>query len=223
MSRKPLSDSEEKIPNRKAPNRKVPNRKAPKDYAPSLEVSEVAEPVRPYSASSSSLPSQVAQQVLARLDQLEARYAALGRSLGDLGSVEELADRMIAAVPSPSPWSELGAFYSTTKVSKLLGSISRQAVADRRARHTLLALKTADNAWVYPEFQFDEHNQVLKGLPEVLRILMASEVDEWTLASWLTSRMRSLEDQSPIDWLRSGRDRSTLLTFAKDAAQRFSQ
>ena len=190
------------------------------------EGSEVAEPAAQYvsgQGAPASMPSQVARQVLSRLDELEARYAEHGRSLRDLGSPEEVADRMIAAVPSPSAWSELGPFYGTSRVAKLLGGISRQAVADRRARHTLLALKTADGAWVYPEFQFDDHHAVLEGLPEILKILSASEVDEWTLASWLTSRLRSLEDRSPIDWLRTGGELDQLLDIARDAARRFAQ
>lgn len=200
-------------------------------YEQQPEPLEVAEPASAYRVESaapelpglSSIPSQVARQVLTRLDELEAKYAASGLSLGDLGSVEELADRMIAAVPSPSPWSELGPFYTTSRVAKLLGGISRQAVADRRARHTLLALKTAEHAWVYPEFQFDEHNDVLAGLPEILKILSASEVDEWTLASWLTSRLRSLADRSPIDWLRIGGARDLLVSVAQDTARRFAR
>lgn len=67
-----------------------------------------------------------------------------GRSLEELGSPEELAERMVATVPEPSPWGELGPFYSTRKVAKLLGGVSRQAIADRRKRGTLLGLRTAD-------------------------------------------------------------------------------
>lgn len=183
---------------------------------------EIAEPAARYDAQP-SLPLAVARQVLHRLDALEARYSEQGRSLADFGSAEELAKRMVATVPSPSPWGELGPFYSTSGVSKLLGGVSRQAIADRRKRETLLALRTADDAWVYPAFQFDDRQTVLEGLPEIWKILRSSGVDGWTLASWLTSPMRSLEGRSPIDRLRRGEDRETLLLLARDAARRFSQ
>ena len=32
----------------------------------------------------------------------------------------------------------------------------------------MLALRTADGAWVYPAFQLDEHNRVVAGLADVL-------------------------------------------------------
>ena len=165
----------------------------------------------------------VAQRVLDRLQELEAKYAEQGRSLADLGSAEDLAKRMTAAVPAPSPWAEIGPFYGTTSVSRLLGGISRQAISDRRKRGTVLGLKTADGAWVYPTFQFDDHHAVLEGLPEVWKILRASGADEWTLASWLTSSLATLEQHSPIDWLRLGENREALLTAARDAARRFAQ
>lgn len=97
----------------------------------------LVEPAHPY-------PEQVADLVLRELGDLEARYAERGRSLSELCPPEELAERMVATVPLPSPWGELGPFYSTGKVARLLGGISRQAIADRRKRGTLLGLQTID-------------------------------------------------------------------------------
>ncbi|HYZ99081.1 MAG TPA: hypothetical protein VE575_10055, partial [Acidimicrobiales bacterium] len=75
-----------------------------------------------------------------------------GRKPGDLGDPDELAARMLAAVPQPSPWQELGPFYTTSGLARLL-SVSRQAIEERRRRRTILALRTADRVWVYPAFQ----------------------------------------------------------------------
>lgn len=195
--------------------------------------SEVAQHVAVYDAGFGPLPTRsgtergllacVVERVASGLAQLERRYSGQGRSLAELGSAEVLAERMVAALPSPSPWGELGPFYSSAKIAQILGGISRQAVADRRGRGTLLGLKTADGAWVYPAFQLDEHNAVLSGLPDILKILTASGVDEWTLASWLTSTMGSLGDLSPVEWLRQAKDLATLRTVAEDAARRFAQ
>lgn len=195
--------------------------------------SEVAQHVAGYDADFSAPPAWhdsdrgllagVVERVASGLAELERRYSGQGRSLAELGSAQALAERMVGALPSPSPWGELGPFYSSAKIAQILGGISRQAVADRRGRGTLLGLKTADGAWVYPAFQLDEHNAVLSGLPEILKILTASGVDEWTLASWLTSPMGSLGELSAVEWLRQGKGRAILRTVAEDAARRFAQ
>jgi len=131
--------------------------------------------------------------------------------------------RTIAAV-SLSRWDEhLGPFYSARQVARLLGGISRQAVAGRRERGTLLGLKTADGRVVYPTFQFGEANRLIPGLAEVIRCFRRSEVEAWILASWLVSPLRSLEGQSVLEWLRSGKDLQPLLVLARDAARRFAQ
>lgn len=165
----------------------------------------------------------VASEIARRLSSLEAAYAERGSSLAELGSASDLAERMLAAVPSPSLWNDvLGPFYGSAQVARLLGGISRQAVADRRERGTLLGLKTADGAWVYPTFQFGPDNEVLPGLAEVTRILAASGIDEWTLAGWLTSSLAALGNRTPIAWLRERQSRASVLACAHDAARRFA-
>ena len=58
-----------------------------------------------------------------------------------------------------------GPFYSTAGLARVLGGVSRQAIEERRRRRTVLALRTADDAWVYPAFQLDEHNRVMRAWP----------------------------------------------------------
>lgn len=186
--------------------------------------SEVAQPVAEYVSEPVSYPEHVAWLVGQELRRLEARYAGRGRSLADLGPPREVAERMVATLPSPSRWDDLlGPFYGPGQVAAMLGKISRQAVADRRQRRTLLGLKTVDGHWVYPVFQFDRHNEVLAGLPEILQILAASGLDDWSLAGWLMSPLRSLRGCTPVDWLRSGEDSATLVAVTRDAAHRFAQ
>jgi|SRR6185436_5071666 len=121
-------------------------------------------------------------------------------------------------------WNDLlGPFYSTAQVAKICGGISRQALADRRERRTILGLKTADGVVVYPSFQFDETNRVLSGLSEVLQCFRGAEVDDWTLAGWLVSPLQALDGRSAMDWLRSGRELEPVLVLARDAARRFSE
>lgn len=171
-----------------------------------------------------TLVDEVTQQIRQGLKERVSLFIAHGRSLGEIGSPEELARRMLEAVPVPSRWDDLlGPFYSTGQVGRLLGGVSRQAVADRRERRTVLGLKTADGVMVYPTFQFDQHNQVLAGLPEVLQCFRGTEVDDWTLAGWLISPLKALDGHSASEWLRLKRPLEPLLVLARDAARRFSQ
>ncbi len=186
--------------------------------------SEIAEPAGNYRLDEMPYPEHVAWLVGQELKRLETRYAGQGRSLAELGAPQVLAERMVSTLPDPSPWDDLiGPFYRSAQVARVLGGISRQAVADRRLRRTLLGLKTADGYWVYPVFQFDRRNRVLSGLPELLRILAASGIDDWSLAGWLASPLRWLGGRTPIEWLRSERDAETLRAITRDAARRFAQ
>lgn len=167
-------------------------------------------------------------QVTTRLRRgLEVRisdYAEHGRSLNELGSADELAARMLQAVPAVSRWNDvIGPFYGTTQVTKLCGGISRQALADRRERRTILGLKTSDGVVVYPAFQFDAKNQILGGLSEVLQSFRGVDVDDWTIAGWLVSPSRNLDGRSVVEWLRQGRDLEPAIALARDAARRFSE
>jgi hypothetical protein len=131
---------------------------------------------------------------------------------------------MLAVVPTPSPWNEvLGPFYDSRRVAELLGGISRQAVSERRWRRTLLALKTADGVFVYPSFQFDDRNEVLAGLSEVIQCFDPERVDEWTVAGWLVAHHEALGGDSVIARLRRGGELENLLVLARDAAQRFAE
>lgn len=157
------------------------------------------------------------------LESVAADYEERGRSLRELGSAKEIAARMLATVPSPSRWDEaLGPFYSTSKVAQILGSVSRQAIADRRKRRTLLGLRTADGVFVYPVFQFDDRNEVLDGWSDVLQAFDPNDVDDWTLAAWLAAKRKALDGLSVVEWLRSGRPKETVLSLARAQAARYA-
>jgi hypothetical protein len=165
----------------------------------------------------------VAKHVRRALAGLAESYAEKGRSLEDLGTAEEIAKRMLATVPAPSDWDELlGPFYSTSKVAQLLGNVSRQAIAERRERRTLLGLRTAEGSYVYPAFQFDAHNEVLPGLADVLQCFDPKDVDAWTVAGWLVSSQRSLSGRSVIEALTSGREREKVVALAGAQAARYA-
>jgi hypothetical protein len=172
---------------------------------------------------SSTLIDKITQQVREGLVERFSSYADQGRSLEGIGEPEDVARRMLATIPSPSRWDDLlGPFYSGAQIAELLGGISRQAVADRRERGTLLGLKTADGLVVYPTFQLDPRNKVLPGLPEILQCFRGGGADDWTVAGWLVSPLAPLDGRSVVQAIRDGEDLKLLLALARDAARRFS-
>jgi hypothetical protein len=174
-------------------------------------------------STSSGYPRTVGEHVRKALEGLDEAWRAQGRSLAELGTPEELAGKMLALVPEPSPWdAALGPCYSSRGVARLLGGVSRQAVAERRARRRLLGLRTADGELVYPAFQFDSRGQVVSGLAEVLACFASAPVDDWTVAGWIAMSHASLEGSSVAAWLQHGGDLGVAVALARDAARRFS-
>jgi len=167
------------------------------------------------------IPHQIAALVESRLAALSERYAQYGRSLDDIGSPEELADQMVALVPKPSAWDEaIGPFYTTSSVGAILGGISRQAVADRRRRHTVFALQTSEGDWVYPAFQFRSDGSVISALGSMQQRIADGLVDGWTLAGWLTANHASLGGVSVVEWIRNGGDEGVVDSLASDLEER---
>jgi hypothetical protein len=161
----------------------------------------------------------VADDVRRRLlEQLNSTDGAT--ALAVLGAPAEAADLMVSALPQPSPWTDaVGPVYRTPAVRRLLGGVSRQALVDRARRHTLLALRTADDHLVWPTFQF-EGSHPLAGLARVLGAF-DRDVDEWTLASWLRAGQPALDHQSVVHWLRAGGDVDRAVAVAAATAARW--
>ena len=113
---------------------------------------------------------------------------------------------MVAAVPERSPWNELGPFYSTRGVARVLGGVTRQAVEERRRRRRLIALRTKEGTWLYPAFQFDAHQRLVATVVDAHRRLVASGIDEWTAASVLLGPQPELGGRSVRDHLAAGLD-----------------
>ncbi len=166
---------------------------------------------------------RVSHRVTEGLAQRLVALRELGHDADDLGDPDDLAARMLATVPEPSPWAELGPYYSTTGIARVLGGVSRQAVEERRRRRTILALRTADDVWVYPAFQLDGHNQVLRGLADVLaRFRPQTGDDEWMIASFLAAPQPGLGGLSVVDHLRDGGDLDPIVALARERAARWS-
>ena len=155
----------------------------------------------------------VRQRVLTRLDELQAQ----GRR-PDLGDLDELADRMLAAVPTVHPLDQpLGPFYDTTGLVAWLG-ISRQALFDRVRRGTVLACRTADGHLVYPSLQFGRAGQVRPGVQEAVGAFTRRGVDGWTIGTWLTTPSAVFEGHSAVDYLVVHRSSASAVRWVAEAA-----
>lgn len=138
-------------------------------------------------------------------DAVEARLRDVERRGGDvarLGDPHELAQRMAATLPvAAHPFDvELGPFYDTTGLSRWWG-VSRQALADRVRRGTLLACRTADGHLVYPAFQFARDGAVRPGIADAVAVFARGGVDGWTAAVWLTTPSPAFDGESAVDHL----------------------
>ncbi|MFQ5518024.1 MAG: hypothetical protein ACE5E8_10690 [Acidimicrobiia bacterium] len=71
----------------------------------------------------------------------------------------------MVTLPLPSWDSLLGPFYTASGVARLLGGVSRQAIADRRRRNTLLGLQTTGGTWLHPAVQFDGRGHGIRIAP----------------------------------------------------------
>jgi hypothetical protein len=163
--------------------------------------------------------SRVTEELARRVDVLRQQ----GHDAAALGDPDDLATRMLAAVPQPSPWAQLGPFYSTTGFARVLGGVSRQAIDERRRRRTVLALRTAEGAWVYPAFQLDDHNHVVPGLAEVLDRFHPTTPDaEWMVAAFLAAPQPGLGGRTIVEHLRDGGDKEAVVDLADDRATRWS-
>lgn|GEM_PF-777750 len=150
-------------------------------------------------------------------------------SVGDLdleevlGPVDNVAERVAAAIPTPSKFArQIGPVYRQAALAKLWGC-SRQAVFDKIAKRKLLALTTSDGVVLVPAFQFDTKLRPLKGLDSILARLNDDVVDEWTLASWLTAPQESLGKRSVIEEIRDGEDPSLVTVVVESARHRWMQ
>ncbi|MGH9139489.1 MAG: hypothetical protein ACRD0G_20960 [Acidimicrobiales bacterium] len=145
------------------------------------------------------ISERVAEGVRRRLVNLREQ----GSGPDELGEPDDVAARMLATLPDRSPWNDLGPFYSTRGMARVLGDITRQAMDDRRRRRKIVALRTADDHWVYPAFQLDEHNEIIGGLTESWAILREGGLEDWSAAATLVGPQPELDGRSIVAHLRA--------------------
>lgn len=98
--------------------------------------------------------------------------------------------------------SKAGGAYKLDQVRSLLNDISRQAIDKRVQDGTLLAVPGPQNRRRYPTIQFDLDGTLVEGLKETQAALPSQ--NPWVVLNFLIEENSSLDNQTPIDLLRSG-------------------
>jgi hypothetical protein len=159
----------------------------------------------------------LAEAVRRRVAARQVELGAQGRDL-EIGDVEELADRMMAALPSVHLFDRpLGPFYDTAGLVAWLG-ISRQALFDRVRRGTVLACRTSDGHLVYPSLQFGRTGLVRPGVQEAVGAFTRRGVDGWSTGAWLTTASAVFDGHSAVDYLVVHRSSAAAVARVADAA-----
>jgi hypothetical protein len=136
----------------------------------------------------------------------------------EFGDPEDIADAMVAALPLGHVFDEIsGPFYDTSGVSRWL-AISRQALHQRAARHTILACPLDDGGVVYPTWQFLDSGATIPSLAELLATLAEGTDDAWMIALWMRAPTEDLDDAPPSEWLRAGGDPQRVMELARQVA-----
>jgi hypothetical protein len=163
--------------------------------------------------------------VSAALDTAAASFKATLRELGlsgdepELGDAARLGQRAALVAAAGALWQrQLGPLLEMRQAQQLLRVGTRQAVHDLIQRHRLLALTTEDRRTLIPLFQFTEAGRPYDAVPAILRIFAEAEATGWTTASWFTTPSPDLDAETPIAWIRAGRDLGTVLNAAHAAA-----
>jgi hypothetical protein len=105
---------------------------------------------------------------------------------------------------------EAGGLMNSSQVASLL-RLTRQAVDKRRLANKLIAIPQGQHGFGYPSCQFDEKGPI-PGLEEMLSTLEVE--DAWMQLIFLLSPNANLDDQSPLQLLRSGETEPVLRVAA---------
>lgn len=112
------------------------------------------------------------------------------------------------------PTEMLGPYYDTSGLRQRLG-VTRQALAGRVQRNTLLGVEADDGSILYPVWQFDRHLKVFAGLPAILQELHRVATDGFSKALWLCTPQDDLDQKTSAQWLAESGDAERVRRLAE--------
>lgn len=133
---------------------------------------------------------------------------------------EALGQAAALTIARPHVWEgQLGPLLASAQLRSLLGGISREALAQRVKRGTLLALRDQRGKVRYPLFQLDESAATpYPQVPALIKLFRDRGLSSWELATFMTTPQPELSDRSPVDWMRSSGNEQLLLAVARESA-----
>ena len=134
----------------------------------------------------------------------------------ELQDPRDLGRRAASLAVSEAAWRKvLGPLLETGQVQELLNP---QEVSDLTRKGCLLALPGFGGRKLYPAFQLSPDGRPYPEIAKVLEILSDVVETPYTIASWLVSPQDLLGGETPIAWLRAGKDSSQILAAARRSA-----
>ena len=114
-------------------------------------------------------------------------------------------------------------FYDVHAMAEALtgvdaGPVTLDEVEQRRVRHEVLGVRTADEQWIFPTWQVID-GVVLRGLDEVLAVFAGHPA--WSVGIWLRSPREELGERTPYETLVAG-DVGPVVALAAVVAERWS-
>jgi hypothetical protein len=121
-----------------------------------------------------------------------------------------------------NPMAELvGPFYTLDGLARVLHT-GVEALERMQAEGDLLVVRTDDGVEVAPSYQVNKHSGTKVGnFSTVNRLFAEAEVDPWTTAVWFVTTDESLDDKTPVEWLKSGRNINQLKEYAGRSIRRY--
>jgi hypothetical protein len=157
------------------------------------------------------------------LESTVTGFLEKARLLGLAAAVDKLKDPVAfgaelaqLAVTRATLETAVGGYVGVTEAAKVLGVNSRQAVHQRIARGTLLAMDTAGQT-VIPTFQFDD-DRVRPEIARAAKLLAPAGLSDAGVVSWFTTPQPELGGIAPADWLAAGSDVARVYEAARHTA-----
>lgn len=156
------------------------------------------------------------QALTAWIDQVKTELSkGPVRELPPPKQAAEVLRELIATVPHPLA-ERIGPVWTSVHTREQLGLNTRQALDSRRRSGSILGVKTSNGEVFYPLSQFRVTNGTIEVRPALVAMFkVLRDQDPWAVATLLTVPAPELDDHTPVQWERQGKDNKALVALAQ--------